>query len=99
MQDCYCIDVMETAHKHAAIAPELLAIDSLTGCDSVAPTYGVGKATAIAVTKKGFKLGNTTVDVSEIRSQTTTFMAACYGEGTGCSTILRWLNVVSGSGH
>ena len=83
-QDCYCIDVRETAHEHAATAPELLAIHALAGCDSVAPTYGVGKATAIAVTKKGFKLGNTTVDVSEILSQTTTFMAACYGEGTGC---------------
>ena len=51
MQGCYCIDAMETVHKHAAIAPELLAIHSLTGCDSVTPTNGVGKATAIVVTK------------------------------------------------
>ena len=44
---------MDTAHKHAAVAPELLAIHTLTGCDSVAPIYGVDKSTAIAVTKKG----------------------------------------------
>ena len=67
-QDCYCFDVMESAHKHAAIAPELLTIHSLPGCDSVAPTYRVGKATAIVATKKGSKLGNTTVNVSEILS-------------------------------
>ena len=86
-QDCCCIDARETAHKHAAVAPELLAIHALTDCDSVAPTYGVGKATAIAVTKKGFKLGNTTVDVSEILSLATAFMAVCYGKGTGCSSM------------
>ena len=78
---------METAHEHAATAPELLAIHALAGCDSVAHTYGVGKTTAIAVTKKSFRLGNTTIDVAEILSQTTTFMAACYGEGTGCSSM------------
>ena len=67
-KDCYCIDVMETAHEHAATAPELLAIHALTGCGSVSHTFSVGKATEIAVTKKGFELGNTTVDVAEILS-------------------------------
>ncbi|KAG0718792.1 hypothetical protein GWK47_051785 [Chionoecetes opilio] len=38
-----CIDVKETARKHSAIVPELLALHALTGCDSVAATYGLGK--------------------------------------------------------
>ena len=44
-----CIDIKETAHKHADIVPSVLALHALTGCDSVAATYGVGKTTTIAI--------------------------------------------------
>lgn len=85
-----CIDIKETAHRHANIVPSILALHALTGCDSVAATHGVGKVTAIAVARKGHildQLGQPTADIIEVVKQSTAFMAACYGCKTPCSTM------------
>ena len=42
-----CIDIKATYMKHSAIVPDLLAIHAISGCDSVAATYGIAKATAL----------------------------------------------------
>ena len=36
-------DIRATAKEHANILPNLLAAHELTGCDTVAPCYGIGK--------------------------------------------------------
>ena len=41
------IDIKATARRHASIT-SILPLHGLTGCDSIAATYGVGKTKAIA---------------------------------------------------
>lgn len=48
-----CIDIKETSHIHSDIVPSVLALHALTGCDSVAATYGIGKTKAIKVSRQG----------------------------------------------
>ena len=87
-----CIDVKETARKHSTIVPELLALHALTGCDSVAATYGVGKTKAIAVARKGYtldQLGKPLANIVEVTEQATAFMGACYGVTTPTSSMTK----------
>ena len=51
-----CIDIKSTYIKHSSIILELLAIHAISGCDSVAATYGTSKATALTISSKGHKL-------------------------------------------
>ena len=85
-----CIDIKETAHKHLKIMPEILALHALSGCDTVAATYGIGKTKAIAVAQKGYKLdqlGQPTADFDKALQQATEFIGACYGVTTGLSSM------------
>ncbi|KAG0725666.1 hypothetical protein GWK47_038169 [Chionoecetes opilio] len=87
-----CIDVKETARKHSAIVPELLALHALTGCDSVAATYEIGKTKAIAVARKGYtldQLGKSLANIIEVTEQATAFMGACYGITTPTSSMTK----------
>ena len=87
-----CIDIKETALKHAKIIPELLALHALSGCDTVAETYGIGKTKAIAAAQKGYtlnQLGHPTTDMTKIIIQATTFMGACYGVPTPAAFMTR----------
>lgn len=47
------IDIGKTVEKHVSIVNELLPAHALTGCDTVACCYGVGKGTALKVLKVG----------------------------------------------
>ena len=47
-----CVDIPATVMKHRNIIPQVLAVHALSGCDTVAATYGVGKVTAISVAQK-----------------------------------------------
>lgn len=90
IKDRCCIDIKETAHKHPKIMPEILALHALSGCDTVAATYGVGKTKAIAVAQKGYKLdqlGQPTADIDKVLQQATEFMGACYGITSGGSSM------------
>ena len=85
-----CIDIKETARQNASIITSILPLHGLTGCDSVAATYGVGKTKAIALARKGYKLeqlGQPMADMDNVVKEATTFMAACYGIKTPCSTM------------
>ena len=62
---------------------ELLPAHALTGCDTVACCYGVGKGTALKVLKDGYSLSLLGVIDSPIEAvieQATTFISACYGQ-------------------
>ena len=41
------INISHTAKKHQTIVPHLLAAHAISGCDTTALMYGIGKATAI----------------------------------------------------
>ena len=82
-----CIDIRATYKKHNTIAPDLLSIYAISGCDTVAATYGIGKITALNIASKGYHLhllGDKSADISKVVEQATSFMAACYGI-TSCS--------------
>ncbi len=72
-----------TVNKHKAIIPNLLAAHGLTGCNTVATCYGIGKDTALKVLKSNnfslSHLGDTKKSPTDIVSQATQYMLTCYG--------------------
>lgn len=78
-----CIDIPETVKTHPVLIPQVLAIHGISGCDTVAACYGIGKTIAVTVSKKGFLLNSLgVVDAlwSDVEKETTEFMAAAYNE-------------------
>ena len=76
------IDIGATASEHGQLLSQLPAAHALSGCDTVAQYFGVGKSTVIKVLKSGVelqKLGVLTEDIGDIIEEATAFMAACYG--------------------
>ena len=51
-----CVDISATVKKHSNVIPQILAIQAISGCDTVAASYGIGKLKAIATSNKGFLL-------------------------------------------
>ena len=79
-----CIYIKETARQHDAIIPAILPLHALTGCDSVAATYGLGKTNAITVASKGYTLdllGQPMAAIDKV------VIATCYGLKTPCSSM------------
>ena len=76
------IDIQATAHRHKDIAGQLLAGHALSGCDTVAQLWGIGKTKVVKVLQAGrqlLELGNTTAALADVIQESTTFIAACYG--------------------
>ena len=84
------IDINATVEAHKEIMNDLLPCHGLTGCDTVAVCYGVGKAKALKTLKTGKypldALGNTSSSTNVILQQATPFMLACFGQ-PGCSSL------------
>ena len=84
------IDINATVSQHRKIIPDLLAAHGLTGCDTVATYYGIGKAVALKVLRAGVHalsyIGDASRSLSEVTSQATSFILACYGQGK-CTTL------------
>ena len=77
------VDIGKTVQKHLAIIPELLPAHALSGCDTVACCFGIGKGTVLKVIRAGYSLsllGVMDVPFQSVIKQATTFMAACYGQ-------------------
>ena len=57
------LDINAAAEEHSSIVPDLLVAHGLTGCDTVASYFGVGKVAALKVLRHGQRslnlLGNT----------------------------------------
>ena len=84
------IDINATVVLHRDIIPYLLAAHGLTGCDTVATYFGIGKAAALRVLTSGVHaltyVSDTSRILSEITAQATPFMLACYGQ-TKCTSL------------
>lgn len=76
------ISINASVEKHKTIIPDLLAAHGLTGCDTVATYFGIGKGIALKVLRTGMHsintLGITTSPLPTVIHQATQFMLACY---------------------
>ena len=73
--------------RNKGIIPNLLAAHALTGCDIVAYSFGIGKATGLKVLKSGKhelnmlgNIGNNIESFSGVLDQAASFMLACYSQ-------------------
>ena len=76
------ININKTLIKHSAIIPNVLAAHGLTGCDTVASCYGIGKGTVVKTLCSGMALsllGDIDASMTEIIQQSMKFMLKCYG--------------------
>ena len=66
-KDRAAIDIKATSEKHSSLAPDLLAIHAISGADTVASYYGIGKGKALKASKKVSLslLGNPSADISD----------------------------------
>ena len=76
------IDIRAKAKEHANILLNLLAAHGLSGCDTVAPYYGIGKMKILKTLKQGNHslscLGDSNAKWPDVVKQATSFMLACY---------------------
>ena len=90
IHDRSMIDINATVNQHRDTIPNLLAAHGLTGCDTVAPYFGIGKSVALDVLRSGVhslsSIGDTNCTLSGIMSQATPYILACYGQ-TKCMTM------------
>lgn len=83
------LDIRATVTKHKDIVPQILAMHGLTGCATVGTYHGIGKVSALDVSKSGMSLsslGEADTLVEEVMPQCTTFMLACYKQSK-CRTM------------
>ncbi|KAH3876583.1 hypothetical protein DPMN_000429 [Dreissena polymorpha] len=75
------IDIRKTAQKHINIATDLLSAHAISGCDTVAGYFGIGKGTVIKMLNTGKSirlLGDMTACMKEVVKEATKFVSACY---------------------
>ena len=75
-------DIRRTVQKHSAIIENLLPAHALSGCDTVACYYGIGKATVVKELERNHDLsgiGDLDMEFENVLTQATTFLSACYG--------------------
>ena len=76
------LDIKQTLAKHKEIVKNLLPAHAISGCDTVASYFGVGKGTVIKLLKEGYDLsaiGNVDSPLQNVIHQATCFISACYG--------------------
>lgn len=77
------IDITATVTQHSNIMEDLLSMHGLTGCDTVAPYFGIGKVKALGVLRSQIHsistLGDVSVGLDEVIKQCSKFILGCYG--------------------
>ena len=76
------IDIRGTVRNAEPIALDLLAFHALTGCDTVACYFGIGKVKALKILRSGYSLscvGDSNASLTDVTTQATRFVGACYG--------------------
>ena len=76
------VDIKATAQKCADFVSEILAAHVVSGCDTVSYMWGIGKGTVVKCLMGGYQLknlGHLDSDFSDVISEATSFLAACYG--------------------
>ena len=91
--------IRATATNHKEVIPNLLAAHALSGCDTVAQSWGVGKGKVVKVLKAGHTLpsiGSVSASEADVVQEATSFMAACYGENKSTTMIAVYWRVWKG---
>ena len=76
------VDIEATVKKHCNIINNLLPAHAISGCDTVACYYSVGKGSVLKNLKAGHDLsaiGNADIPFEQVVKQATAFISACYG--------------------
>ena len=76
------IDICRTVKNEEQIAHDLLACHALSGCDTVACYFGIGKVKALKTLRAGFSLsclGDIHASFPDVTKQATLFVGAWYG--------------------
>lgn len=76
------VDIKATVQKCADFVSEILAAHVVSGCDTVSYLWGIGKGTVVKCLMMGYQLknlGHLDSDFSDVISEATSFLAACYG--------------------
>ena len=75
------VDIKATAQKCADFVSEILAAHVVSGCDTVSYLWGIGKGTVVKCLMGGYQLKNLghLSYFSDVISEATSFLAACYG--------------------
>lgn len=81
-QERAIVDIKSTLAKHPLIAKNILPAHAISGCDTVASYYGLGKSSVIKVLKAGYDLsalGSIDAPFEKVIEQATAYISACYG--------------------
>ena len=76
-------NIGSTFAKHRSIAPQLLSAHALSGFDTVASYFGIGKIKVVKVLVEGNRLnhlGNLSANQKDVLYELTPFDAECYGQ-------------------
>ena len=63
--------------------PTAALAHALTGCDTVASHFGIGKTKVVKVLEVGYwlnDLGNPSANLEDVLCESTVFVAVCYGQ-------------------
>ena len=85
-------DIGLTVKASKEIIPSILAAHAASGCDTVAPYNGVGKASIVKKLRMGKELkllGNTEACIDQVVNETATLISSCYGLETNNMTDCR----------
>ena len=83
IKDRVVVDIGKTVEKHQNIIPQILAAHALSGCDTVACCFGIGKNAVLKVVRSGNSLsllGYIDEPLPAVIEQATLFMTACYAQ-------------------
>ena len=76
------VDIKATTEKNRELFNDLAAAHILSGCDTVAFLWGIGKVTVVKAIRAGHKLrkfGYVDAEAKDVLAEATSFVAACYG--------------------
>ena len=77
------VNTGSTVAKHRSIAPHLPSAHALTGCDTVASYFSIGKTKVVKALEAGHRLshlGSPMVSLEDVLCESTAFVAAAYGQ-------------------
>ena len=84
VKDRAVINIIQSVKVHTSIVPNLLDLNALTGADTPAGTFGIGKIKALKVARTAripLHAIRDTADEAIVPEQATSFILACYGKG------------------
>ena len=76
------INIKTSVQKHTDIIPDILAGHALSGCDTTACLFGIGKGKIVKVLKNGHSLslvGDKTANIEDANKQASILINICYG--------------------